>query len=465
MFDIVEGREGWLFLRSDGSNTPLAHACDLSGWKTAVLPRIVASMRTRAARLRARGIPFVVLLTPESSSIYPDHLPPGFVPERPCAAELAAAALTDAGLNVVCPCTALLQARGRAEMFLRTDTHWTHEGAFIAYEALMQAIPGVPALTAAEVRFGEREGYGDLGVHLRPERRGRLTTASVPGRRVTVTRNANDQHIYSFRHTSCAQGAGRLLMLRDSAANALMPFLEATFAETMLVSPSPAMPDDAADLFRPGVVVLQLSEMGLYQPELPFADWPPRSFAQICQYPAGDTALDRLRAEALEALQAGDGARALAPASGAAVLGGEAGDLGVLAWALLNAGQYAACAAVAAEHGARFADAFLHYLHAQAAVHLGQTVAAREALARALLLRPGHALFLYSLAELEYKAGNYAAALAAVRGSLAGEKLFARSWVVAVSCLRRLGDDAAAARLQAEADEALGAGMVMAEAA
>ena len=86
-------------------------------------------------------------------------------------------------------------------------------------------------------------------------------------------------------------------------------------------------------------------------------------------------------------------------------------------------------------------------------------------MARALLLRPGHALFLYSLAELEYKAGNYAAALAAVRGSLAGEKLFARSWVVAVSCLRRLGDDAAATRLQAEADEVLGAGMVMAEAA
>ena len=465
MFDIVEGCHGWLFLQSDGSNTPLAHACDLSGWKTEVLPRIVASMRARAARLRARGIPFVVLLTPESSSIYPDYLPPGFVPERPCAAELAAAALTASGLNVVCPCTALRRARGEAELFLRTDTHWTHEGAFIAYDALMQAVPGVPALTASAIRFGEREGYGDLGVHLRPERRGRLTTVSVAERTVTVLRHVNDQHIRSFRHTSCAQGVGRLLMFRDSAANALMPFLEATFAETMLVSPSPAMPDDAMDLFRPELVVLQLSEMALYQPELPFADWPPRGFAEICRHPTGATALERLRAEALEALEGGDGTRALPPAAAAAVLGGEGGDLGVLAWALLNTGQYAACAAVAAEHAARLTDAFLHYLHAQAAVNLGQTVAAREALARALLLRPGHALFLYSLAELEYKAGHYAAALAAAGGSLHGEKLFARSWVVAVSCLRRLGDDAAAARLQAEAEGVLGPGAVLVEAA
>jgi Tfp pilus assembly protein PilF len=84
-------------------------------------------------------------------------------------------------------------------------------------------------------------------------------------------------------------------------------------------------------------------------------------------------------------------------------------------------------------------------------VNLGQTDTARTALERALALRAGHALFLYSLAEMEYQAGRISAALAASQLSLRGEPLHPRSWEIAIDSLRRLGDDRSADQLQAEA--------------
>jgi hypothetical protein len=451
MLEIAEGRDGWLFLKRDGNRHVLQEACDLHEWRATILPRVVASMRARAARLHALGLPLILLLTPECRSIYPEYLPPGIVLAEPCAAELAAAAFRQAGLTVVCPIEALRQAKGAAELFLRTDTHWTHQGAFIAYQHLMRHIPEVPALSAQEVSFGARQGFGDLGIFMRPERRGTLTTATVPGRAPVRLRELNDQHLHSFRHTCCPHGTGRLLMFRDSAANALMPFLDATFAETVMIAPSPALPDDAITPWSPDVVVIQLSEVALFERAQPFADWQARGFAERhLTEPAGEP-LDGLRAEALAALQAGDGGRALAPAAAAAVLANTTDDAGVLAWAMLNAGQHRACAALTAGLATQRDDAFLHYLHAQAAVNLAETHTARAALERALALRPGHALFLYSLAEMEYKAGHFSAALAAAQLSLRSEPLHPRSWEIAIDSLRRLGDDISADQLQAEA--------------
>jgi tetratricopeptide (TPR) repeat protein len=463
---VIEGRDGWLFLEDDGINHPLKSARDLTQWRQELLPKIVANAQSRNVRLQARNIPFIIILVPECATIYPETLPFGYKVELPSAAEQAASSLAALGLDVLCPSEVLRASKPQFEVFLRHDTHWTVRGAQLCYGQLMdrvaQYLP-VPRLPEECIRFGTRFGFGDLGIHLRPERRGLIQTVDFIDRPVQLLANMNDQHLRSFRHAACAQGTGRLLLFRDSAANALLPFLERTFAETISIAPSPQVLDDAVDRFQPDLVILEISEPGLFRAEFAFTDWDQRSFQQLYFDADDQSPVGRLYGEAVEHLQEGRAAASLAAAASAALLDTSGAQISTLAWAMLNAGEYAYCQELAARVGEGRQDRFLHHLHSQAAYRLEDWAEAATALDRARAIQPENAQYLYSAAELHFRLGEYEAAARAAAHSIRNAPIFERSWLLLISSLRRLGDDAAAGQRQSEADELFGKGRVVPE--
>lgn len=440
----VRGRGNWLFLNSVGPTAVLAGFADLTAWRRRRLPGLVASFRARSRRMAARNLPFLVVIAPEATGIHPDRLPEGTAVEVPTMAEHLAEALAREGVRAVCASSVLRGARGPVDTYQRVDSHWSSYGAFLCYGAVMAALGRRPAVGWSDVRYTVRTGFGDLSARVDPERPGAIHAATVPGLEAAAGPNVFDQRARNLRRHTCATGVGRALVFRDSFANGLLPFLERTFAETVLVGGSPAMPDDAVDLFAPDLVILEVAERSLLLDQDPFADWQPRTFDQLVHERATNPAGGALQVASRAAAEAGRRTEAIAAAAVAVALEGGEARLHNLGYALMEAGQadpallklgYALCRTAAP----RGKDRCLHWLHGQLAYMTGREEEARAAMGRALALQPGNAQFLYSLAAWDYLRGDHAAALATMLRSIDGAPLHRDSWRVALACARALG--------------------------
>jgi alginate O-acetyltransferase complex protein AlgJ len=137
--------------------------------------RVVASTdRVVAVRdeLAARGVRLVVAFVPAKARTVSDHLGRLRWPAEPAGRlAVAADALAGAGVVTVDLAPPLADARTSTEVFLRTDTHWTSEGAGVAARtiaAVMAAMPDTGAATEYALKTGEpAEHRGDLLRYIR----------------------------------------------------------------------------------------------------------------------------------------------------------------------------------------------------------------------------------------------------------------------------------------------------------
>ena len=132
--------------------------------------RLVAEVRERLAR---RGIELVVALVPAKARIYPERLGRYRLPEYTAERyRRFRSALLAEGVPAPDLKQALLEAKNGRQVFLRTDTHWTPEGARVAARALAEAVePVLEERAAPRRRFvaeavGERTYAGDLTAFL-----------------------------------------------------------------------------------------------------------------------------------------------------------------------------------------------------------------------------------------------------------------------------------------------------------
>ncbi|HLW68662.1 MAG TPA: hypothetical protein VKS79_25315 [Gemmataceae bacterium] len=190
---VIVGRDGWLFMNEEKSENPgrdisKAEQCRL--WAT--------EFRRRRDWLAERGIDYIIVLTPEKHSIYPEYLPEIHRHMHgPTAAEMMADELRrDSKTKVVVLREALTAERSASPLtpfpsplggdgrlassllFFRTDTHWNDEGAYIGYCTLVQRLaqrwPDMKPLERDRFdRHGITSFTGDLTriLHLPGERR------------------------------------------------------------------------------------------------------------------------------------------------------------------------------------------------------------------------------------------------------------------------------------------------------
>jgi alginate O-acetyltransferase complex protein AlgJ len=136
---VLRGKDGWLYLQAD-----IAAACTPGE----PIPQALATYSQLAAVLRASGRPAEIVIVPNKTTIYPEHLPPGF-PGDACASR-GRDALWNAlehsppphvhGLR-----TALLAAKAahRGQLVYRVkDTHWNRVGATAMAQFMVEAAGG-----------------------------------------------------------------------------------------------------------------------------------------------------------------------------------------------------------------------------------------------------------------------------------------------------------------------------------
>jgi Flp pilus assembly protein TadD len=451
---VLNGKSGWLFLQAFGSNAYLKHAHDLSNWRRHNLPKHIANYVARHRRVVDRDIPFVVVFAPEASGIYGENLPDGWSVEQPTACEVLAEQLAARGVNVVCPSVELRRAKGAVDLCQRLDSHWSYWGAYICYRRIVDALGEKfrsSAIPWQDVWYGSQEGYGDLGVHAVPERKGDIQTIEIPSFDVVADRNVYDVRDKNVRRFTCSRGKGKALVFRDSFANFLSPFLERTFAETILVAPAPTMPDSAVDWFKPDLVILEVAERGLFGDEDPLSDWSVRTFAQEYLELAQNKVGGRLQVDATNLIASGKAQEAIATAAAAIAIEGDGSRPYNLAWALHNSGQYDLCYKLTSQISASRNDRFLYYLQANSAYFRKQFQEAVTAIDAAIQIQPHNATYLFLKGAYLMELESYAEAAKTFTASIRYAPTHGRSWsglLAAYGALKQF-DDAAKAKQEA----------------
>ncbi|MDX5414026.1 MAG: tetratricopeptide repeat protein, partial [Rhodobacterales bacterium] len=173
----LEGKEGWLFLTNDGnrSDAIFTGQVQLAPWRRLAWMHYAWRLARATRVLRTQGVKLVFVIAPSKETVMPQ-----FYPLRRGARNLSAtvtAILQRAKIPLVFPVARLAATPGS---YCRTDTHWSHAGAFAALEACLDQF-GLQGDWRARIDFVPLEVMGDLGGKMTPAVTDEMLVARWPG--------------------------------------------------------------------------------------------------------------------------------------------------------------------------------------------------------------------------------------------------------------------------------------------
>ena len=133
--DVAVGDDGWLFLIG-GSNNMLDFFIDGPDASAGLIDEWLVRVNQRIERLEREGIAYLHMFVPEKLSIYHHKLPwridrthsPGYQ-----FAARASGKVSDCNINLF---DLFYDFRDQWPLYIKTDSHWNHTGAFLAYQAI-----------------------------------------------------------------------------------------------------------------------------------------------------------------------------------------------------------------------------------------------------------------------------------------------------------------------------------------
>ena len=271
---VLIGSDGWLFFRFIALDD---YKCT-NPFTEEQLGTIRKNLLARKRWLAERGIRFYVTIAPNKAGIYPEYLP-SFIKRigNTCRYDQIAGLFSpDKEIELIDLRPALYDAKRDMQSYFRNDAHWNSYGAMAASRALLQAIsrdfPSVPVpdMDSFTVRAKERRG-GDLAKLIAMEKDmvemdfvpepagGFQSSETLPGNYMNPNRNPACEVTARERAGSKLP---RLLMIRDSFANWMIPYMSEGFSRSVYPW-TYAINQEIIDEEKPDVVVLEIVERHL----------------------------------------------------------------------------------------------------------------------------------------------------------------------------------------------------------
>ena len=282
------GTDGWVFLGNNYGDTLTKHTSPVNSVKRAETEKRMLSHIGRYRQLaRQFGADFQVLIGPDKPSVYCRKLPSWFL-QKPCSrvtewTESLTAALKSDGVSVTYPQPALLTTSKREQVYYKTDTHWNHGGAAVAYRELMKTL-GLTAFDGYRITHGVSQYRGDLaaisgkGADL-PIVNSQSAVLTMPPisiqwkpvneetKTVSLMQASNGANPNFAAEMTNAAGLydKRVLVFCDSFMTALSPFMNATFTHVLYVSRNRNLESwrSLIDAFQPELIIYETVERGL----------------------------------------------------------------------------------------------------------------------------------------------------------------------------------------------------------
>ena len=230
---VVRGKDNWLFLDYDSNNIMMQQRGELL-FTDEQLKEWARLLEHRMSWLGDQEIAYRFLIPPNPQSVYPDMLPFELAPDtlRPVTQLLQFLNGSSPAECIIYPLEKMVANRSRP-VYTQTNTHWTDLGAFVAYEALLDDVGDdieARRISLVDLVFVEEVKAGDLGHKVDPIEASLhlwASPAKPAGRMVRDNRVYLNGHRIDYECPSA--GEARCLVLGDSFAHAMLPFLAESF--------------------------------------------------------------------------------------------------------------------------------------------------------------------------------------------------------------------------------------------
>ncbi|MBO5521222.1 MAG: hypothetical protein J5973_06085 [Eubacterium sp.] len=224
--EVIVGTDGWLYYASTMDDRQRKAAAS-----ERMLFNIAHNMALLQEAVQTRGGKFLFTVAPNKASLYPQHLPVTYAtpPDTPADIERLLPYLEKERVGY----TDLFSVLGKEKsvLYYVRDSHWTEEGAVLAYMALMNAAHLKPIVylsgTPEETAY-----YGDLSlmlypVGLYPETRHNY----LPDPRYKIVNEAESvESLFIVAENPVAPAeTDSVFLYRDSFGNSLTPYFADTF--------------------------------------------------------------------------------------------------------------------------------------------------------------------------------------------------------------------------------------------
>lgn len=282
---VVVGRDGWLYYSGEMGDyqrtaTMSEHAVNNAAHNLALVQEV----------LEAQGKRFVLAIAPNKSTLYPEHLPyyrlEGAGTDNYA---MLLPRLKDLGVHVVDLRDRFGQLEG--EWYLKRDSHWSDEGALVAYGAIREALGRDATLPDGEDASSvTREGDLDAMLHpafAQPEEqmhRNGVDQFAFSGDATSVEEN------YIVTKSTNDEARGSLLMYRDSFGNTLLPPFASAYRQAAFTKLVPYDMSERMCSFANDVVVERAERhLPFFASNPPYLQAPQRQILREDEPAAGNT--------------------------------------------------------------------------------------------------------------------------------------------------------------------------------
>jgi alginate O-acetyltransferase complex protein AlgJ len=275
---VVLGKNGWLFYRGEETMESYRSTRPFKPHELAQWEQIFT---VRQAWLANRGIRYLLVVAPNAQTIYPENVPAAFNRVNAISRldQLAEHLGAWTSIPLVDPRPDLEAAKARERVYWMTDTHWNDRGAFAAYRRIVltlaqwyPALEPLPREAFADLAFDWPGGDLATMIGLPDVFREELLVLSrrVPGPGHPADPGLPGAQTPPAPSDPQATETGiaalpRGLVLRDSFAVALIPFLADHFQRIVYLPTHELVPADI-EREHPDVVIEEFAERMLMKP-------------------------------------------------------------------------------------------------------------------------------------------------------------------------------------------------------
>ena len=261
---VLSGFDGWLFYLEGDEDFRRTDGLDQE-----MILNLYSAQQQTADTFAAAGVDYRILVAPDKHTIYPRYLPLSsrmgsgvsvldqmMVPPGP-----------EYTVRFVDVRPALIRAAesGELQQYYKTDSHWTSNGAFTAYQVLMAELlpehPTLHVLTADDVYTHQVDTSGDLAAMIGQKgiREDHLLLTEVRNPASREAPELSDSVFTAFVNESIPD-APRILLIHDSFGPSLVSFLRESASVLYLMSNDSPSFSTIGDLSRFDIVIYEVVE-------------------------------------------------------------------------------------------------------------------------------------------------------------------------------------------------------------
>jgi len=273
--NVLYGKDGWMFLDKE---SVIDDYRNLHPFTQSELETVRKNLQAKKDWLAGQGIEFVVIVAPNTHTIYSEFLPDKIkkVNDVSKLDQVIAYMQGRSDVTILDVRPEMFEKKKEIRVYDKTGTHWNHVGAFVAYTKLMDYI-------SSKLPNAIQKGWSDYSI----------VTSTVAGRDLATMlslQNALKEEAIDMKPRKKAKSidasyafadpnpspimnpvakevpdssAPRLLMFKDSFGSTWIPFVAESFSRSVFVPTHEIIPS-IVEAEKPDVVVLEIVERKLY---------------------------------------------------------------------------------------------------------------------------------------------------------------------------------------------------------